>query len=151
MLYQRYFLKMNQSNMTNLISLLLLLCVAFLLLAATDLIMVHHSEELPRHSTHRSDKLVVLICTSGCCIAIYGGMLIQQIRKIHKKKIFSAFSRALQARNERSIFNNNLLRYSSHISYIRGKWKVYTIFFFAFKEWSKPIFFSQVCQKRQIY
>ncbi|KAJ3656244.1 hypothetical protein Zmor_015334 [Zophobas morio] len=76
MLYQRYFLKMNQSNMTNLISLLLLLCVGFLLFAATDLVMVHHSEtDLPQEHSKRLEKLLVLIGTSGCCIAIYGVLL----------------------------------------------------------------------------
>jgi hypothetical protein len=60
--------------MTNLISLLLLLCVGFLLLAATDLVMLHHSEDEPSQDhSNRLDKLLVLICTSGCCIAIYGG------------------------------------------------------------------------------
>ncbi|XP_050309955.1 adenylate cyclase type 5 isoform X2 [Anthonomus grandis grandis] len=77
MLYQRYFLKMNQSNMTNLISLLLLLCIGFLLLAAADFMM------LPRHEKFHSinedstqlNYLVVLMCTSACCIAIYGVLL----------------------------------------------------------------------------
>ena len=80
MLYQRYFLKMNQSNMTNLISLLLLLCVGFLLFAATDLVMVHHSEtDLPQEHSKRLEKLLVLIGTSGCCIAIYGGKMLMEL------------------------------------------------------------------------
>lgn len=69
MLYQRYFLKMNQSNMTNLISLLLLLCIVFLLLGVVDFI-------LPRdHYEDRLHYLVVLMCTSACCIAVYGVLL----------------------------------------------------------------------------
>ncbi|XP_030746554.1 adenylate cyclase type 5-like, partial [Sitophilus oryzae] len=76
MLYQRYFLKMNQSNMTNLISLLLLLCIGFLLLGAVDFILpkaeVAHSIF---EDSSRMDKLVVLMCTSACCIAIYGVLL----------------------------------------------------------------------------
>lgn len=80
MLYQRYFLKMNQSNMTNLIALLLLLCAGFLVIGAVDFVtpsFVGETEsdkvvELPG-SSDRLDKLLVLMCTSGCCIAIYGG------------------------------------------------------------------------------
>ncbi|KAL1491228.1 hypothetical protein ABEB36_011857 [Hypothenemus hampei] len=66
MLYQRYFLKMNQSNMTNLISLLLLLCATFLLLGAIDVIL---------ENSNRFDYLVVIITTSACCIAVYGVLL----------------------------------------------------------------------------
>ncbi|XP_045470841.1 adenylate cyclase type 5 isoform X2 [Harmonia axyridis] len=84
MLYQRYFLKMNQSNMTNLLSLLLLLCVVLLLLAAADMILMHHSFSSPTRlqnsTTYRGgfdplDKSLVLVSTSGCCIAIYGVLL----------------------------------------------------------------------------
>ncbi|KAJ8985481.1 hypothetical protein NQ317_015020 [Molorchus minor] len=78
MLYQRYFLKMNQSNMTNLISLLLLLCIGFLILAGTDFVMPREVlEEFSPNQTdsNRLDKLLVLMCTSGCCIAIYGVLL----------------------------------------------------------------------------
>ncbi|CAH1183148.1 unnamed protein product [Phaedon cochleariae] len=71
MLYQRYFLKMNQSNMTNLISLLLLLCIGFLLVAVIDLALPRSIEA---HG-NKTDKLLVLGCTSGCCIAIYGVLL----------------------------------------------------------------------------
>ncbi|XP_066259052.1 adenylate cyclase type 6 isoform X1 [Euwallacea similis] len=76
MLYQRYFLKMNQSNMTNLISLLLLLCIAFLLLGAVDFILPRDedSHSFFKDST-RLDYLVVLMCTSACCIAVYGVLL----------------------------------------------------------------------------
>ncbi|XP_048520982.1 adenylate cyclase type 6 [Dendroctonus ponderosae] len=76
MLYQRYFLKMNQSNMTNLISLLLLLCIGFILLGAVDFVLPRvedfHSafEDSPR-----LDYLVALMCTSACCIAVYGVLL----------------------------------------------------------------------------
>ncbi|KAJ8947426.1 hypothetical protein NQ318_009632, partial [Aromia moschata] len=79
MLYQRYFLKMNQSNMTNLISLLLLLCIGFLVVAAADFIMPRQTdlEDISQMHTNsvRLDKLLVLMCTSGCCIAIYGVLL----------------------------------------------------------------------------
>ncbi|CAH0556509.1 unnamed protein product [Brassicogethes aeneus] len=74
MLYQRYFLKMNQSSMTNLITLLLLLCIGFLFSSSTDFIIIKHSD-LFRSSTNRLDKLLVLMSTSGCCIAIYGVLL----------------------------------------------------------------------------
>ncbi|XP_017784775.1 PREDICTED: adenylate cyclase type 6 isoform X2 [Nicrophorus vespilloides] len=70
MLYQRYFLKMNQSNMTNLIMLLLLLCVSLLLLAGSDLIFLH-----PFDVKDQMEKLIVLMATSACCIAIYGVLL----------------------------------------------------------------------------
>lgn len=76
-MYQRYFLKMNQSNMTNLISLLLLLCVGFLMVAATDFVLPRHADgpETSKIQTgsDRLDKLLVLMCTTGCCIAIYAG------------------------------------------------------------------------------
>ncbi|XP_076269275.1 adenylate cyclase type 6 isoform X2 [Rhynchophorus ferrugineus] len=76
MLYQRYFLKMNQSNMTNLIWLLLLLCIGFLILGVLDFILPKPFES---HSvfedSSRIDKLVVLMCTSACCIAIYSVLL----------------------------------------------------------------------------
>ncbi|XP_074031127.1 adenylate cyclase type 6 isoform X2 [Leptinotarsa decemlineata] len=70
MLYQRYFLKMNQSNMTNLISLLLAICITFLVIALTDFVMPRRPEEGVDY-----DKLLILMCTSGCCIAIYGVLL----------------------------------------------------------------------------
>lgn len=77
MLYQRYFLKMNQSNMTNLITLLLLLCSGFLIIAAIDFIIPYPvNESYPEivvDLPSSKDKLLVLLCTSGCCIAIYGG------------------------------------------------------------------------------
>ncbi|CAG9768347.1 unnamed protein product [Ceutorhynchus assimilis] len=76
MLYQRYFLKMNQSNMTNLISLLLLLCIGFLLLGVADFIVPHPEESHSIYEdTTRFDYLVVLMCTSACCIAVYGVLL----------------------------------------------------------------------------
>ncbi|KAK9870649.1 hypothetical protein WA026_008210 [Henosepilachna vigintioctopunctata] len=83
MLYQRYFLKMNQSNMTNLLSLLLILCVVLLLLAATDVVFMqqgsHSSVKLDRVTSkigfNLMDKSLVVISTSGCCLAIYGGEL----------------------------------------------------------------------------
>lgn len=74
MLYQRYFLKMNQSNMTNLITLLLLLCIGFLFLAAADFV-IGKQPDTDQNPAYRLDKLLVLMCTSGCCIAIYGGKL----------------------------------------------------------------------------
>lgn len=78
MLYQRYFLKMNQSNMTTLITLLLVLCISLLFLAGADVITRHsieakYEEDNSIQFQDRLDKLVVLMCTSGCCIAIYGG------------------------------------------------------------------------------
>ncbi|XP_049822325.1 adenylate cyclase type 6 [Aethina tumida] len=74
MLYQRYFLKMNQSNMTNLITLLLLLCIGFLFLAAADFV-IGKQPDTDQNPAYRLDKLLVLMCTSGCCIAIYGVLL----------------------------------------------------------------------------
>lgn len=126
MLYQRYFLKMNQSNMTNLISLLLLLCIGFLLFAATDIVMVHHSEtDPPQEHSFRLDKLLVLICTSGCCIAIYGGKSCKNRKKritIYKDQFFSSsVGGSVEACDERGVFNNHFLFYSSHISYIGGE------------------------------
>ncbi|KAB0798417.1 hypothetical protein PPYR_09410 [Photinus pyralis] len=70
MLYQRYFLKMNQSNMTSLISLLLLFCVGIFILTSIDL--------LPKESRVTSDrlnKLLGFLCTSGSCVVIYGILL----------------------------------------------------------------------------
>ncbi|XP_022913545.2 adenylate cyclase type 5 isoform X1 [Onthophagus taurus] len=68
MLYQRYFLKMNQSNMTNLITLLLVLSVTFIFITGFDLIK--------ENVTHlRIEKLVALLSTSGCCLALYGVLL----------------------------------------------------------------------------
>lgn len=77
MLYQRYFLKMNQSNMSNLISLLLLLCVVLLLLAVIDIILSNpgNVDRDDASGFGRLDKLLVVISTSGCCIAIYGVLL----------------------------------------------------------------------------
>lgn len=85
MLYQRYFLKMNQSNMTNLITLLLLLCISLLFLAGADVILRHSLETKYYQSNSsqfqdRLDKLVVLMCTSGCCIAIYGGNIWRAVK-----------------------------------------------------------------------
>lgn len=81
MLYQRYFLKMNQSNMTNLITLLLLLCISMVVLAGVDLVLPRLSgmeEEVTKEEgegfierASRFDKLLVLMCTAACCIAIY--------------------------------------------------------------------------------
>ncbi|CAG9853898.1 unnamed protein product [Phyllotreta striolata] len=76
MLYQRYFLKMNQSNMTNLITLLLVLCVCLLVISLTDFVMPRKlPEDGPLPDSIRYDKLLVLVCTSGCCIAIYAVLL----------------------------------------------------------------------------
>lgn len=101
MLYQRYFLKMNQSNMTNLITLLLFLCISLLILAGSDLVMRNNAEkrihqEMENNSQERLDKLVVLLCTSGCCIAIYGGKyfsmnIISKISVNLRNRLFSAF------------------------------------------------------------
>lgn len=84
MLYQRYFLKMNQSNMTNLITLLLLLCSGFLIIAAVDFIIPPQVQEsYPVGSSHNSmDKLLVLLCTSSCCIAIYGGKYCHKVLEL---------------------------------------------------------------------
>lgn len=83
MLYQRYFLKMNQSNMTNLITLLLLLCISMVVLAGVDLVLprltgIEEAEEVNKGAEEgfieratRFDKLLVLMCTAACCIAIY--------------------------------------------------------------------------------
>lgn len=85
MLYQRYFLKMNQSNMTNIISLLVLVCIAFVVLAGSEMVFVHdtsahtftvYNGNLTDQAT-QIDKLLVLICTTGCCIAIYSGEYIR--------------------------------------------------------------------------
>ncbi|KAK9693517.1 Adenylate cyclase, conserved domain [Popillia japonica] len=73
MLYQRYFLKMNQSNMTNLITLLLIFCISIIIVAGTDLIQNHNADKMVPHQ--RLDKLIVLMSTSGCCVAIYGVLL----------------------------------------------------------------------------
>nr|CAI5819003.1 unnamed protein product [Callosobruchus analis] len=74
MLYQRYFLKMNQSNMTNLISLLLCVCAVTLLVSALDFAAVRSAigaNEVPPIA----DRLLMLVCTSVCCIAVYGVLL----------------------------------------------------------------------------
>lgn len=64
--------------MTTLITLLLVLCISLLFLAGADIITRHnlemkYFEENSIQFQDRLDKLVVLMCTSGCCIAIYGG------------------------------------------------------------------------------
>lgn len=66
--------------MTALITLLLVLCISLLFLAGADVIARHslepkYIEENSVQFQNRLDKLVVLMCTSGCCIAIYGGKL----------------------------------------------------------------------------
>lgn len=82
MLYQRYFLKMNLSNMTNLISLLLLLCTILLLLAATDIIVMQSPSSSWKSQNASSrigfdplDKSIVTIVASGAIIGLYGGEL----------------------------------------------------------------------------
>lgn len=92
MLYQRYFLKMNQSNMTNLIFLLLLLCSAFLIVAATDFFVVPNRTDnetdilVETTGSSYKDKLLMLMCTSLCCIAVYGG------KKIKNDLILNCFN-----------------------------------------------------------
>ncbi|KAF5296799.1 hypothetical protein FQA39_LY12317 [Lamprigera yunnana] len=71
MLYQRYFLKMNQSNMTSLVSLLLLFCIGLFILSSVDLLPKEN-----KLSTDRMNKLLGFLCTSGTCIIIYGVLLI---------------------------------------------------------------------------
>lgn len=68
MLYQRYFLKMNQSNMTSLISLLLIFCVGLFILTSVDLLLKGEN----RISSDRLSKLLGFLCTSGTCVVIYG-------------------------------------------------------------------------------
>ncbi|XP_025829382.1 adenylate cyclase type 6 [Agrilus planipennis] len=69
MLYQRYFLKMNQSNMTNLISLLLVFCTGLFILVGVDFILEQYSDSL---SQDRNNKLLGLISTAGGCLILYG-------------------------------------------------------------------------------
>ncbi|KAK4879136.1 hypothetical protein RN001_007282, partial [Aquatica leii] len=70
MLYQRYFLKMNQSNMTCLISLLLLFCIGLFILTSVDLLPKEN-----KISSDRLNKLLGFLCTSGTCVVIYGILL----------------------------------------------------------------------------
>lgn len=62
---------MNQSNMTNLITLLLLLCIALVALAGVELVLPRLRDEGFVEHPSRFDKLLVLMCTAACCIAIY--------------------------------------------------------------------------------
>ncbi|KAF5269198.1 hypothetical protein FQR65_LT02499 [Abscondita terminalis] len=70
MLYQRYFLKMNQSNMTSLISLLLLFCIGLFIITSVDLLPKEN-----KISSDRLNKLLGFLCTSGTCVVIYGILL----------------------------------------------------------------------------
>ncbi|KAI4464612.1 adenylate cyclase type 1 [Holotrichia oblita] len=45
--------------------------VNIIIVAGTDLIQNHHADKMVSHQ--RLDKLIVLMSTSGCCVAIYGG------------------------------------------------------------------------------
>ena len=57
MLYQRYFLRMNQSNMTHLLGLLLALCTVLGLLQLA------------------SDRDVAIGLAVACCVAVYAGLI----------------------------------------------------------------------------
>jgi hypothetical protein len=66
MLYQRYFLRMNQSNMTHLLGLLLALCSVLGLLQLTMALF---------SSTWDGGEagLIAMGMTLACCVAVYAG------------------------------------------------------------------------------
>jgi hypothetical protein len=65
MLYQRYFLRMNQSNMTHLLGLLLGLCSVLGLLQL--------SVALYSNSWGGESGLIAVGVTLACCVAVYAG------------------------------------------------------------------------------
>jgi hypothetical protein len=65
MLYQRYFLRMNQSNMTHLLGLLLGLCSVLGLLQL--------SVALYSSSWEPDSGLIAVGVTLACCVAVYAG------------------------------------------------------------------------------
>jgi hypothetical protein len=66
MLYQRYFLRMNQSNMTHLLGLLLALCSVLGLLQLAAALFSSWWEG-------RDSGLVAVGMTLTCCVAVYAG------------------------------------------------------------------------------
>jgi hypothetical protein len=66
MLYQRYFLRMNQSNMTHLLGLLLALCSVLGLL---QLAAALFSNSWGGHEP----GLIAMGMTLACCVAVYAG------------------------------------------------------------------------------
>lgn len=68
---------MNQSNMTSLISLLLIFCVGLFILISIDLI-----PKESRISSDRLGKLLGFLCTSGTCVVIYGSKCTENKRCI---------------------------------------------------------------------
>jgi hypothetical protein len=70
MLYQRYFLRMNQSNMTHLLGLLLALCS---ILGLLQLVAAFFSSSWG----DREPGLIAMGMTLACCIAVYAGEHIQ--------------------------------------------------------------------------
>lgn len=68
MLYQRYFLKMNQTNTTSLISLLLVFCVVLFALISSDIVQ----RDEKRIPSDKLNKLLIFLTSSGGCVVIYG-------------------------------------------------------------------------------
>lgn len=68
MLYQRYFLKMNQSNMTNMLTLLILIASAIFLISGMDSLLTSNVMD-----QHNNKDTVVLFSTMIICVAVYGG------------------------------------------------------------------------------
>jgi hypothetical protein len=66
MLYQRYFLRMNQSNMTHLLGLLLALCSVLGLLQLTAVLF-------SSSWGGREPGLIAVGMTLTCCVAVYAG------------------------------------------------------------------------------
>jgi adenylate cyclase 5 len=68
MLYQRYFLRMNQSNMTHLLGLLLALCSVIGLLQLAVALFSSSLGVL-------EPGLIAVGVTVACCVAVYAGEL----------------------------------------------------------------------------
>nr|CAD7456729.1 unnamed protein product [Timema tahoe] len=81
MLYQRYFLRMNQSNMTHLLGLLLALCLVLGLLQMAA-IFVSDPRDNNNILLHTQDdpssippEVIAIGMTLTCCITVYGGLM----------------------------------------------------------------------------
>nr|CAD7194630.1 unnamed protein product [Timema douglasi] len=79
MLYQRYFLRMNQSNMTHLLGLLLALCLVLgLLQMAAIFVSDPRDDNTLLHSQDNPSippEVIAIGMTLTCCITVYGGLM----------------------------------------------------------------------------
>lgn len=92
-------------------------------MAALDYFLPGNKVDLQKNSL--SDKLIVLLSTSACCIAIYAGERHQfPIAITYRNNVcvyFSAPHRCVEAFDERSLFNHHFLFHFDHIPYFGGE------------------------------